>query len=305
MSSEKSKKDKTTTIALQLDGHVTFNGSASANAKLRIASDGLTIEGGIDDFKIPETDVTIKKAGLSIFIGFKQKGNKTLAKDESAGDDAESDNEEASTTTSEGNKSRDDELEQIIADEAILRYVNSIGLDKIEANIDQYYGGISEEIEKETSIEVSMLKSEQKKSKKESKKKESKVVKRESKFEILGVIDIKNVTVKVGLHFSKKKDQTKRDWLVFGTVEGVTLSKIWPELSGTFLNLQLDNVAFIASSEAREKKNNNEKIEDEKEKERTEEDEKKEDGDGDSEKTASWDVLAEVEAYNYPIVRGM
>ncbi|OCL00817.1 uncharacterized protein K441DRAFT_710237, partial [Cenococcum geophilum 1.58] len=264
LSSKKIEEDKTTLRALQLDGRVTFNSSASANAKLRIASDGLTIEGGIDDYKIPDTEVTIKQAGLSIFIGFKQKGNK-------AGDDAESDNEDASSTTSKNGEYRDfnlDDLSTYNSNQAIYD--------------------------------------------KEPKKKESKVVKckgkvvkRENKFEILGVIEIKNITVKVGIHISRKKGKTKRDWLVFGAVEGITLSRISPELKGTFLDLQLHNVAFIASSEAREKKRKDDgKIEEEKEKKKTE-DEKKEDANDEGEKTASWDVLAQVKAYNYPIVSGM
>lgn len=283
---------------------MTFNGKASANAKLRIATDGLTIEGGINDFEVPETTVTIKQAGLSIFIGFKQNGNKAIVEGENAGDEVESE--------TNAQKSYD-----TIVNETIISYFKNMGLKNTQENLEQYRVEIGEEIDKTISKQKKHKESRENESKggvkgispetsKEnpkniSKKNESK---RETKFEILGVIEIEKVIIKIGFHISRKKGQKNYDWIVFGAAEDIILSKIWPSLSGSFLDLQLNSVAFIASSEARGKERKNVISEAEKEEKKTEKDEKKVEGDDEIEKTASWDVLAEIGRYNYPIVEG-
>lgn len=81
------KKDKTVLYALILQGEVIFNKAASADALLQINNDGLTISGGLADFQIPDTCVTIKQARMHVFIGFNS--NKKNQKDKT-GDDKDS-----------------------------------------------------------------------------------------------------------------------------------------------------------------------------------------------------------------------
>jgi len=111
LSSKFIKKQKTTKRSLTLEGHVTFNGEASAQALLEINNDGLTISGGLADYKIPGTVVTIEDAQLLIFIGFKQKkkseedGKKPITDAPSAG--KESDQPDKTKTAAEAQSSKE------------------------------------------------------------------------------------------------------------------------------------------------------------------------------------------------------
>ena len=60
---------KISTNGIVLSGTVAFNGTASAQAMISITRDGLGISGGIGNYKIPDTDITIQEAALDIFIG--------------------------------------------------------------------------------------------------------------------------------------------------------------------------------------------------------------------------------------------
>lgn len=233
ISSDKKNKDDPRLNALQLDGQVTFNGNASANAKLRIASDGLTIEGGIDDFKIPETEITIKKAGLSIFIAFKhEKKDKSKGKaEEKATDDGQKKQE---TAVGEENAASTGVVSTVLSSE------------KSQTDLDDTDQGHNK---KEELDEDESSKDKAKDGEKDNDKDKT-AVKRESKFEILGVIEIQKFEVSIGFHMERKKGKKERDWLVFGAVRGgMRLAEVWPELRGSFLDLQLENVALIASSQ--------------------------------------------------------
>ncbi|KAE8153299.1 hypothetical protein BDV25DRAFT_137055 [Aspergillus avenaceus] len=145
--------------------------------------------------------------------------------------------------------------------------------------------------------------------------------KRQSKFALLGVVEIESFTVSVGLYVEQKPDKKKRDWLLFGNVSSIKLNKIWPDVRNGFLDLELDNVALIASSEDRNKKAKEIDGKDKDvDKEGETKSEEKADGEGtgasndkestdgtsaDSDKPANHDVLAEVESYNYPISKGV
>ncbi|KAK2754427.1 hypothetical protein FQN54_007071 [Arachnomyces sp. PD_36] len=238
---EKKKRDN----SLTLDGEVTLNDHTSATALLKISNDGLLIEGGIEDFDIPDTSIKIQKAGLHVFIAFNsgegknKKSNNKQIKEEPEGENAEE------------------------------------------------KGG--DEGEKED---------------------EKEDVQQHSKFAILGVLEIEKISVSVGLYFTKN-DEGKRDWIVFGRVSGIGLGGVWPELKNGFLDLELDNVAFIASSEDREEEGETEKGEGEKEEpeEGKSEAENGEEGEGEEneheDKPANWDVIAQIRSYNYPIVKGV
>jgi hypothetical protein len=103
LSSKFIEKQKTTNRSLTLEGHVTFNGKSSAQALLQLNMNGLTISGGLADFKIPETKVTIEEARMLIFIGFKH--DKKGQREEKAIDKPKSENKtEEKGNTSENTK---------------------------------------------------------------------------------------------------------------------------------------------------------------------------------------------------------
>lgn len=115
---------------------------------------------------------------------------------------------------------------------------------------------------------------------------EKPVSKRESKFSILGIVQIHEFVVTVGFHVEHKKDQKEPEWIAVGSVDSIKLSELWSDLQGGFLDLELDNVALIASSEERKKNTASEEM-------------------SEGEKPESWDVLAQVDTFNYPIAKGM
>ncbi|KAK5988837.1 hypothetical protein PT974_10331 [Cladobotryum mycophilum] len=259
LSSKKSEEDLKTIRALQLDGHVTFNGNTSAKANLRIANDGLTIQGSLTDFKIPETSVTIKKAGLDIFIGFGS-NSKARKKDGKAIEDVQSDEDEEKTSTKERTSTKVKTSKNKKFSKRRSRNVTTVAKKK-PAHDDK-------------PVDF------------KDKSKKGKTGNRgQNRFGIVGEVQIEKIVVSVGFYTEKKKDKKKRDWLAFGAIRSITLSEVWPSLKGTFLDLKLDNVALIASSEDREQKN-------------------LEDSPGDGDDT-HWGVLEEVDSYNYPIVRGI
>lgn len=73
---------------------------------------------------------------------------------------------------------------------------------------------------------------------------------RKSSCGVFGVVRHENVTFRAGFYTSNKRKGGKRDWLVFGSTTAVKLRELWPSIpEDSFLNLQLGNVAIIASSE--------------------------------------------------------
>lgn len=246
LSSKKRKEDKTTERSLQLDGHVTFNEHASSNALLKVNQDGLTIQGDIQEFNIPETNIKIQKAGLNIYVAFNQDKKKKL-KGKEGEKTTKSFTDEPAPTKPDGKAKPADEEKAVTKPDA------------------------------------------------EEKKEDDKPTKpkRESQFSILGIVQIEEFVVTVGLYVEQKKDKKNREWLAIGSVKSIKLSELWPQLRGGFLDLELDNLALIGSSEERE-------VKEESEGKSEEESEAK----GEDEKPKSWDVLAEVGSFKYPIAKG-
>ncbi|KAF5230728.1 hypothetical protein FANTH_13720 [Fusarium anthophilum] len=320
LSSKKSKEEKTTRKALELNGKVTFNEHSSAVGSLTFASEGVTVQGGISDVKIPDTEVMIKKAGLEIFFGFKSKKIEEKSDEKSGNDRKESKPENEPEAPA---KDQDGKVEE-----------NSL----VKLNDEPPAKTPSEKKEKDD---------------------KTKKPKRGNRFGILGVVEINKVTIKVGLYTEQKKDKEKREWLVFGAIENVRLREIWNDIpEGNFLNLELRNIALIASSHERKKKKKDDKKEDEDgdektdvnkersdevkpkaignrmsdgeiwinsldaftvaEEEKPDENSKQKEGEEDKGKEAegeeeeeeqkepdNWDVLGTVDAYNYPVVKGL
>ncbi|KAM0317015.1 hypothetical protein ACHAPQ_011161 [Fusarium lateritium] len=339
LSRKKLEKEETIRNALELNGKVTFNEHACSTASLIIATDGLSITGGISDFKIPGHEVVIQRAGLEIFIAFKGNGDSNTVDKKKDGDDTKETKEvevdKAKKLTKSGEKAEEEESPKKDDDEGQEKADKKPPSDKASTD-----------------------------------KKKKKKAKRASRFGILGVVKIHTVTVEVGFYTEQKKDSEKREWLAFGAAKTIRLTDIWKEIEAdSFLNLQLDNVALIASSEERKMKKDDDK-KDEKEKdskkdkdgkdkksvdkadnatekndkkkkpkaatnvaadvalkdEKTSGKDKDKDKDKDSEdkkdekkeekgdeqeeeeeekKLDTWDVLGTVDAYNYPIVKGV
>ncbi|XHG01805.1 hypothetical protein AWENTII_005176 [Aspergillus wentii] len=222
------KMGGSTDRSLQLDGCVGFNEHSSASALVKIDQDGLSISGDIKDFDIPDTHIKIEKAGLHIYIGFKQ-GTKS----EKAVDGEENKNFKAVT---DGKETKSNKKES-----------KGETLTKTDDEEEKPVG-----------------------------------TKRASEFAIMGIVKIESFTVTVGFHIEQKPDKPTRDWILVGSVASIKLDQLWSDLKGGFLDLELDRVALIASSEEREKQDPTE-----------------------SSAVDSWDVLAQVDAYGYPVVKGI
>ena len=248
------EKEKARVGSLLFEGHVTFNGKASAKALLEIDRDGMTISGGLADYQIPDTSVTIKQARMLVFIGFNR--NKKQNKIE---ENKINDNKSITDALSEKEKS------------------GQPGQGETTAVVKT---GVDSKPDESDTMGIKKLDGKKKKTK------------RESEFAILGVVKIHEVTLSVGLYVSRKNDNENRDWLAFGSVDTVVLSQLVPGLEDSPLNLQLDNIALIGSSEDREIKE-----QDEEKKEEKKED-KKDAGDSHA------GVLKQVESYKYPIRKG-
>ncbi|KAM0514405.1 hypothetical protein ACHAPE_006698 [Trichoderma viride] len=137
-------------------------------------------------------------------------------------------------------------------------------------------------------------------SKKDQKKEETRK-RRQSSFEILGVIHFHNVTFRAGFYTANNKEDKKRDWLVFGSAEHIRLREAWPDIPhDSFLNLQLVNVSVIASSKDR-KRNRRDVESNTVTHGHTKMTGSKQD---DNDIHGEWDVLREIEALDYPIVQG-
>ncbi|KAF5965410.1 hypothetical protein FCOIX_12975 [Fusarium coicis] len=226
LSSKKSKEEKTTRKALELNGKVTFNEHSTAVGSLTFASEGVTVQGGISDVKIPDTEIMIKKAGLEIFFGFK------LKKVEEKPDEKSDDDEKVSKPTGENKPEVPGKSQDGDVDEKSLAKSSDKPPNKSP----------SEKNEKDNTM---------------------KKVKRGSRFGILGVVEINKVTIKVGLYTEQKEDREKREWLAFGAIENVRLREIWNAIpEDNFLNLELRNIALIASSHEKKKKKKDDKKED-------------------------------------------
>ena len=79
--------------------------------------------------------------------------------------------------------------------------------------------------------------------------------KRLSEFAILGSVKVEELTVTVGFYTARSKGKTKRDWVAFGSMSRLTMKEIVGEqVKGKFLDLSLENLALIASSDDRDKK---------------------------------------------------
>jgi hypothetical protein len=146
----------------------------------------------------------------------------------------------------------------------------------------------------------------------------------QSKFEILGHIEYEKVTFEVGLYYAANKgEEGERDWLVYGSAGNIRLRDVWPSIENdSFLNLQLENVAVIASSKERPEIEQQELDEEEEEEEKEEEDgvengTKAEtvakdgtagegaDGKGINDSAPpNWDVLSQIGASHYPVEKG-
>ncbi|KAE8131103.1 hypothetical protein BDV38DRAFT_289020 [Aspergillus pseudotamarii] len=247
--------------SLQLDGEVTFNEHSSASALIKIDQDGVTINGDIQEFNIPDTHLTIKKAGLHIYIAFKQGQKKEKAVKGGKGQK----DSKATTDKPDESEKPENEFEKPAEEpkKSDQRETKPDDRDKGEdANGDKAI--TKPEDEKETAED------------------KPEVNKRASQFSILGTVQIENFTVTVGLHIEQKKDKQNRDWILVGTVESIRLNELWADVKGGFLDLELDNVTLIASSEEREKQEIS------------------------STSTAdSWDILAKIDSYGYPVVKGV
>ena len=223
LSRKLAKKQKTYKASLTLEGHLNFNETASSSALLEINTDGLTISEGLSDFKIPETCVTIQQAQLFIFIGFKheEKNKKGDGKSENKSDpkNGNSDGMQLGNSSKpEVNKPSENTEKDGQADEAPM----------------------------------SVAKTNNKEKKTEDSKQKQK---RLSEFAILGSVKVEELTVTVGFYTARSKGKTKRDWVAFGSMSRLTMKEIVGEqVKGKFLDLSLENLALIASSDDRDKK---------------------------------------------------
>lgn len=313
LSSKKSKEEKTTRKALELNGKIAFNEHSSAVGNLTFASDGVTVQGGISDVKIPDTDIVIEKAGLEIFFGFRPKKIEEKL-DEKSGDGKKESKPTSESKPAAPGKDQDGKM----VEKRLVKSTDKPPLTKT----------LSEKKETDNKAER---------------------VKRGNRFGILGVVKINKITIKVGLYTEQKESNERREWLAFGAIENVRLREIWNAIpEDSFLNLELRNIALIASSHDRKKKKKDDKTEDEgddagksdevkpkairnrvpdgevwinnlsvfavSEGEKPDEDSKGKEGDGNKDEKAdeeeeqkepdNWDVLGTVDAYNYPVVKG-
>lgn len=118
----------------------------------------------------------------------------------------------------------------------------------------------------------------------------------EASISILGIVKYESVIFKSSLYLTRMKNEKERDWLVFGSADRVRLREIWPLIAeDSFLNLQLDNVAVIASSRDRNMPS------------RKHQSGQTRGTDGihnGGREHASWDVLSEIETHGYSVTKG-
>ncbi|KAE8165389.1 hypothetical protein BDV40DRAFT_297418 [Aspergillus tamarii] len=227
----RTKVGGSTDRSLQLDGEVTFNEHSSASALIKIYQDGLTINGDIQESNIPDTHLTIKEAGLHIYVAFKQGQKEKAVKCGKGQKDSKATTDKPDESEKPENKFEKPAEEPKKPDQ---RGTKPDDKDKGE----------------DTNEDKAITKPENEKVTAEGK---PEVSKRASQFSILGTVQIENFTVTVGLHIEQKKDKQNRDWILVGTVESIRLNELWADVKSGFLDLELDNVILIASPEEREK----------------------------------------------------
>jgi hypothetical protein len=69
----------------EIAGQVTWGDHTSAEGLVRIASDGLTIQDGLHNFTIPNTEILLEEAGLDIFIAAKDAGGEDESEEQRHG----------------------------------------------------------------------------------------------------------------------------------------------------------------------------------------------------------------------------
>ncbi|PYI24786.1 hypothetical protein BO99DRAFT_349500 [Aspergillus violaceofuscus CBS 115571] len=75
---KKEDEEEETEWSFELSGKVSFNDVKSVHGLIKYDSTGLTIEGGVEDYKVKDADITIKEARIDIFIGAKPKTERKL-----------------------------------------------------------------------------------------------------------------------------------------------------------------------------------------------------------------------------------
>lgn len=102
----KKEEEEEAEWAFELSGKVSFNDVKSVHGLVKIDSTGLTIQGGLEDYKIKDIDLEIKEAKIDVFIGAKpDKGkNKNQKKIESKPSDKD---EKAVAKPADSDKSKD------------------------------------------------------------------------------------------------------------------------------------------------------------------------------------------------------
>ncbi|KAI1087089.1 hypothetical protein F5B19DRAFT_486997 [Rostrohypoxylon terebratum] len=112
---------------------------------------------------------------------------------------------------------------------------------------------------------------------------------------VFGIVKYESVIFKAGLYLTKKNNK-ENDWLVFGSADRIRFREIWPSIEeDSFLNLELDNVAIIASSKDRKFPSH------EHQSRRTGGTNVNHD---EGSEQASWDVLSEIETHGYSVIKG-
>ncbi|OJJ80050.1 uncharacterized protein ASPGLDRAFT_29331 [Aspergillus glaucus CBS 516.65] len=102
----KKEEEEEAKWAFELSGKVSFNDVKSVHGLVKIDSTGLTIQGGLEDYKIKDIDLEIKEAKIDVFIGAKpdEGKNKNQKKIESKPSDKD---EKAVVKPADSDKSKD------------------------------------------------------------------------------------------------------------------------------------------------------------------------------------------------------
>ncbi|KAL3440567.1 hypothetical protein BJX65DRAFT_314646 [Aspergillus insuetus] len=182
--------------SFELSGKVSFNDVKSVKGLVKIDSTGLKIKGGLENYKIKDTDINIKEASIDIFIGAKPdaKKPKPTDKEKAVGTAADTDKPKKTNLTKK-NATKDANTKKTIA------------------------------------------------------------CNRASKFAIKGVVKYCDQTVTVALLVGcketnlKSKTASEREWVLYGILDDLPLSKICgvPE-DEPLGKLHLSSVALIAAS---------------------------------------------------------
>ncbi|KAF5965774.1 hypothetical protein FBULB1_12034 [Fusarium bulbicola] len=318
LSSKKLKEEKTTSKALELNGKVTFNDHSSAVGSLTFASEGVTVQGGISDVKIPDTEVMIKKAGLEIFFGFKSKKIEEKS-DEKSGDDrkeSKPENEpeahakDQDSKVEEKRKSRDKAPTKTPSEQK-----EKVNMTKKPKRGNRF--GIQGVVEvNKITIKVGLY-TEQKKDKEKREWLAFGAIENVRLREIWNDIpegnflnlELRNIALIASSHDrkKKKKDDKKEDEDGDAKTNGENerSDEVKPEAIG---NMASDGEIWINSLDVFTVAEEEKPDENSKQKEGDEDKDKEEDGEEEEEEPSepdNWDVLGTVDAYNYPVVKGL